>query len=155
MTNAPLRIIGIGNPLMGDDGLGIAVIEQLQQHQLPPCVELIDGGCGGLSLVPLLTECRLAIIIDAADFGANPGSIKTLTTADLSQIPAQIFRPSSHQPGLADVLQLLKKLNELPQLTMFFMQVANCRQGYGLSGQVRAALPDLIAEIRRVIPPTV
>ena len=153
MTTAPIRIIGIGNPLMGDDGLGIASIELLRQQPLPPQVELLDGGCGGLSLLPLLTECRRAIIIDAADFGATPGSVKILTAADLDLIPPQAARPSSHQPGLAEVLHFIKTLKQLPQLSLIFMQVADCRQKFGLSAQVQAAMPLLIEEIARNIQP--
>ena len=150
MANLQIRIIGLGNPLMGDDGLGIAAIEQLQQEQLPAEIELLDGGCGGLSLLPLLEECQQAIIVDAADFAAVPGSIKILTHADLNQIPPQTSRPTSHQPGLAEILYVSKKLGQLPRLTLVFMQVENYDQGYGLTAQVTAALPTLIKAIRSI-----
>ena len=146
-----IRIIGIGNPLMGDDGLGCAAIELLQQQNLPPHIELLDGGCGGLSLLPLLTECRQAIIIDAADFGAAPGSNRILTDAELEQIPPQTCRLSSHQPGLAEVLLLGKNLGQLPKLTLVLMQIQICAPQYGLSAPVQASLPGLIQTVLRTV----
>jgi hydrogenase maturation protease len=151
MTKTQIRIIGIGNPLMGDDGLGIAAIAHLQQKPLPPGIELIDGGCGGLSLLALLAECRQAIIIDAADFGATPGSIKILTAADLDQLPPQTFRPTGHQHGLAEVLHLLIKLEQLPRLSLIFMQVENCQLRGGLTARVNAAIPNLLETVQRCL----
>ena len=145
--NGQIRIIGIGNPLMGDDGIGIAAIEQLQQEQLPPNVELIDGGCGGLNLLPLLAECQQALIIDAADFGAPPGTIKILNNADLDQIPPQPNRLSSHQPGLAEILFFSKKLRQLPKLNLIFMQAISVGSSSALSPQVMVYLPNLKQKI--------
>lgn len=151
MARAPIRIIGAGNPLMGDDGIGIAAIERLQQQSLAPHIELIDAGCGGLSLVPLLAECREAIIIDAADFGATPGSIRTLTHNDLALMPPHSSRLTSHQPGLAEVIMLSKKLAQLPRLTLILIQVQVCALQFGLSAPVQAALPDLIETVLRAV----
>ena len=155
MAQVHTRIIGLGNPLMGDDGLGIAAIERLQLARLPADVELLDGGCGGLSLLPLLEECRQALIIDAADFCAPAGSIKILSGQELDKIPPQTSRPSSHQPGLADILHLSNRLGQLPRLSLICMQVEACRQSCGLTAQVQAALPRLIQIIyRRILPPS-
>ena len=138
---------------MGDDGLGIAAIERLQRAQLPAGIELLDGGCGGLSLLPLLEDCQQAIIIDAADFGAPPGSIRILSEKQLDKIPPQSSRPTSHQPGLAEILHISNQLGQLPRLSLICMQVASCRQTCGLSAQVQAALPRLMQIIYRNIPP--
>lgn len=145
------RIIGIGNPLMGDDGLGIRTIELLQQQGLPQSVELIDGGCGGLKLLPLFTDCNKLIIVDAADFNATPGKIKKLSNKDLPLLPTQQLQPSGHQIGLTELLQLSQKLNPLPPLSLFLVQIKTCQNGTGLSNELETALPALTRRIRSEI----
>ncbi|MBI3361476.1 MAG: hydrogenase maturation protease [Chloroflexi bacterium] len=66
-------VVGLGNPLRGDDGIGPAVIEWLKQRELPAGVEVMDGGTGGLELIPTLTGRRRALIVDAANLGRAPG----------------------------------------------------------------------------------
>jgi hydrogenase maturation protease len=151
MTGSLTRIIGIGNPLMGDDGIGNAVIELLRGQTLPAVVELIDGGCAGLTLLQLLEGCRRAILIDAADFRAEPGTIRILRDPELSRLPPERPLQGSHQPGLGEVLLWAAKLDRLPQITLVLMQVESCRPGWELSVKVRAALPELL---RRIIAET-
>ncbi|NOY13947.1 MAG: hydrogenase maturation protease [Deltaproteobacteria bacterium] len=151
MTTRLIRIIGIGNPLMGDDGIGISVIERLQKEPLPASVELVDGGCGGLTLLQLFDGCGRLIIIDAADFGAPVGSIKTLDNHELDQLPAALPHQASHNFGLAEALHTAEKLGSLPPLTLFLLQVAACRPQLGLSNPVEKALPGLIKTLRQII----
>lgn len=150
MTSRTTRIIGIGNPLMGDDGIGISAIGALQQAALPAHVELLDGGCGGLSLLPLLTDCQQLIIIDAADFGAPPASIKVLAGTELDQLPAPRPGQACHNFGLAEILSAATKLGTLPPVTLVLMQIATCQPHFGLSPKVAAALPRLIAAIQKI-----
>ena len=151
MTTRLTRVIGIGNPLMGDDGIGISVIERLQKESLPASVELVDGGCGGLTLLPLFDGCERLIIIDAADFGAPVGSIRMLDNRELDQLPTPLPHQSSHNFGLVDALRTAEKLGSLPPLTLFLLQVASCRPQLGLSKPVKKALPGLIKSLRRAI----
>lgn len=147
MPSVLTRIIGVGNPLMGDDGIGIRAIELLQNEALPQSVELIDGGCGGLNLLPLFTDCRQLIIIDAADFGADAGRIRVLKNCDLHRIPILPPRQSGHQFGLAEILRLAQKLTSMPPLNLYLMQIKSCQPNSGLSSQVTAVLPDLIQKV--------
>ena len=73
-----VRIIGIGNPLRGDDGVGVVVAECLQQRNLPGGVEVLDGGLGGLTLIDYFEDVARVILVDAADVGAAPGSIEVI-----------------------------------------------------------------------------
>ena len=101
---------------------GISAIAQLQQESLPANIELIDGGCGGLTLLPLFEDCQRLIIIDAADFGASAGSIRTLRNPDLNQLPAALPHQASHNFGLIDILRAAEKLGSLPALTLVLLQ---------------------------------
>src|SRR5262245_6447568 len=68
-------VIGLGNPLMGDDGLGIAVLERLRtEYVLPAEVELVEGGTWGLNLLPVIEVAESLILIDAIDTGVAPGT---------------------------------------------------------------------------------
>lgn len=145
------RIIGIGNRLMGDDGVGIVAIELLEQENLPVSVELIDGGCGGLNLLPLLEDCHRAIIIDAGEFAAPPGTVRILRDPDPAQLPQEQPVRLSHQQGLPEALQLAGKLDRLPQITLVLVQVESCRPQLQLSPPVTAALSELVETVLREI----
>ncbi len=145
------RIIGLGNPLMGDDGLGVKAIELLQQEQLPTEVELIDGGCGGLKLLPLFSNCQKLLIIDAADFGAPPGQLRILTYQEFKQLPVVSSGMAGHLISLPELLSTAQTLSTLPSLTLFLMQVASCHPAVLLSAPVKKSLPSLITAIRENI----
>lgn len=136
---------------MGDDGIGIRAIEQLHKESLPTCVELIDGGCGGLSLLHLFDDCQRLIIIDAADFGAPAGSIKILNDNELEQLPPPLAEQISHNFSLADILSAAKKLSTLPPLTLLLVQIESCRPQHRLSSECTAALPKVIQKIHAIL----
>lgn len=147
MSTPRTRIIGIGNPLMADDGIGIRIIQHLQKQELPKNVELIDGGCGGLKLLPLFADCQQLIIVDAADFAAQPGKIKTLTNKDLHKIPSPQPNRSGHHFSLPDLLDAAQKLNQLPPLTLYLIQINSCYPDTKLTAEIKTALPSLVETI--------
>lgn len=139
-------IIAIGNPLMGDDGAGIAALEMLREGELPEGVELIDMGTGGLSLLHLLAELEIAIILDAVDFGGTPGDVRVFqhsearTTKELSSL-------SLHDCDVMEVLSLARRLGQCPdRVVICAIQPAEMAPGTGLSPQVKGSLP-LLAEL--------
>ena len=72
-------VIGLGNPLMGDDGLGLVVLEELRTaYALPPEIELVDGGTWGMNLLPVIEDADELILIDAIDVGEAPGAFVRL-----------------------------------------------------------------------------
>ncbi len=147
MPEAAVRIIGLGNPLMGDDGIGIRLVEELQWQSLPADVELLDGGCGGLSLLPLLSGCQRLLIIDAADFGGSAGQVKVLGEGDLACLPQAKQPQLSHQLGLAELLRLAAKMTPLPPLELVLIQVASCQQKNALSPELTKQIPALTRQI--------
>jgi len=151
MSKQSIRIIGLGNPLMGDDGLGVKALELLRQEQLPTEVELIDGGCGGLKLLPLLSHCSELLIIDAADFGAPPGQLRILTHQEFRQLPAVSSSMAGHLFSLPELLIAAQAFSPLPPLSLFLMQVEYCQPTLSLSRPVEAALPALIEAIQKNI----
>lgn len=143
-----MRIIGVGNPLMADDGLGIVAAERLAAMDWPPGVEVLDGGTGGLTLLDLFCGARAVILLDAVAMGATPGTLRRFSAGDLAGLAAAAPGLSLHGGGLAEVLALARELGQLPPLVLFGVEPARVELGLGLSPAVAAALADLLAAVR-------
>src|SRR5678816_3693351 len=105
MTNPASRtlVLGLGNPLMGDDGAGVAALERLRDEwEIPPEVELVDGGTWGMNLLPMIEASRHLILIDAIRSGADPGDLVVLERAELPRYFS--LKISPHQIDLREVL---------------------------------------------------
>jgi hydrogenase maturation protease len=112
-VTAPV-VIGAGNPLMGDDGFGLAVLERLRTGwDLPEGVELIDGGTWGMNLLPAIEDAGALIIVDAIDRGVPPGQDITLERNDLPMYLG--LKLSPHQIDLREVLALAELRGTLPR----------------------------------------
>lgn len=142
-----MRIIGIGNPLMGDDGIGIAAVSALEKEGVPEGVEIIDGGTGGLTLLTLMEGAKRVILVDAVETGREPGTILRLAGEDLEP-ETSASSLSLHSSGLPEVLALGRALGTLPPLILFGVQPDSVEVRLGLSEPVAAALPSLLALIR-------
>jgi hydrogenase maturation protease len=143
---SPTIVIGLGNPLRGDDGVGVRAVQMLASRSLPPDVELVDGGTQGLGIVNLIEGRQRAILIDAADVGQPPGRFVrfTMTEADLLGDDQQL---SIHAAGLRDALLLAQALQILPEIVIFGVQPAYLGWKKGLSPEVEAALPELVTAV--------
>ncbi len=100
----PLLVLGLGNVLCGDDGLGVVPVHLLQRrYQAPDGVVVLDGGTLGLSLLPTLEQAREAILVDAIRAEGPPGTFVRLEGDDVA--PAMAARLSVHQVGVLDLLE--------------------------------------------------
>ena len=137
---ADTLVVGVGNPLRGDDGIGPAVVEWLRARRLPADVELIDARMSGLDLALTLTGCRRAVVIDAADMGRAPGEWARLTPQQVCPADRD-GRLSPHAAGLAEALALGAALGTLPeQVVIFGVQPAQVTWSIGLSAAARRAV---------------
>ena len=144
-------ILGLGNALRGDDGVGPAVIEWLVQQKLPPGVEAIDGGTAGLDIVSALMRRERAIIVDAADVGRRPGEWVRFTP-DVAQLKENDTTLSLHSAGLAEALALGAALNVLPPtIVIYGVQPQNLDWSPVMSDEVRAAVIEVGQAILREI----
>ena len=116
-ARVPVVVIGLGNSLMGDDGLGVAVVDRLRDEwRLPPGVALIDGGTLGLGLLPAIEQAERLLLIDAIDRGMPPG---TEIVLDRGEIPlALTLKVSPHQVDLREALALAELRGTLPVATV-------------------------------------
>ena len=140
-------VIGLGNPLMGDDGLGLAVLEELRSGSaLPANVELVDGGTWGLNLLPIIEDADELILIDAIDVGEAPGTFVRLEHDRLPRYLATKISP--HQVDLRDVLGLAELRGTLPADTVALgLQPESVEMRSSLSDTVRCRVNTLAAAV--------
>jgi hydrogenase maturation protease len=155
----PLLVLGVGNVLMGDDGVGVHVVRALHDGAgLPPGTGVVDGGTAGLSLLPLIGDAASLVVVDAVDLDAEPGSVHLLTGPSLH---ADLMRLSVHQVGTSDLIAAARLIGTLPpDVVLVGVQPACLDPGTRLSPQVRSSLPEAIRAVRDrahhlagVIPP--
>lgn len=109
-------VIGLGNPLMGDDGFGLVALARLRDEWTLEGVELADGGTWGMSLLPLIEDSDRVVLLDAIAVGANPGEIVVL---ERDRLPIYLTRKlSPHQVDLSDVLAAAEWRGKLPLETV-------------------------------------
>ncbi len=146
-ASAEIRIIGLGNPLMGDDGLGPEAVRRLKEIPLLENVEVIDGGTGGLSLLHLMEGAKHVLFIDAVEMGAPPGTFRVFDDAQLRNLASQ-DSPAIHNCALPEVLALAQCLGDLCPVRLYGVQPQKVERGIGLSPPVEQALDRLIEEIQ-------
>ena len=135
-------ILGLGNPLRGDDGIGPRVIEEIVRRGLPEGVSSLDGGTGGFDLLNVLEGWKRVVVVDAADVGREPGQFVRFTPEQVRFIDTTSH--SLHHAGLGEVLALADVLGQvLPEMVIFGVQPGKVGWGQGLSPAVEAALPAL------------
>lgn len=140
----PILILGIGNILLRDEGVGVRVIEMLQQQNIPDVIELVDGGTSGADLIDILANRRKVIIVDAVDAGKTPGTVIRFEEDDLENIPNSAM--SLHELGIAETLKMTDALNCRPQEVVFFgIQPKDITPGLELSGEI-ADVVEVVAE---------
>ncbi len=137
-------ILGLGNPLLGDEGIGGRVVEELKKLQLPDGVSVVEGGTSGLGLIGLMEGHQRVIIVDAADMGHRPGSVIRFTPSEarfkIAEAPLSL-----HQIGLGEVLALSQALELAPaELVVIGIQPGQIEAGAGLSPEVEGAIPQII-----------
>jgi hydrogenase maturation protease len=140
-------VLCLGNPLRGDDGVGVRIAEALTGQTLPAGVDLIEGGTAGLGLVSLMEGYRRVIVVDAADMGRPPGSVVRFTPEE-ARFKTAAAPISPHDLGLAEALALAKVLKTAPeQIVIVGVQPGGAESGEGLSAKVEASIPQVIETI--------
>jgi hydrogenase maturation protease len=145
----PLLILGLGNTICGDDGLGIAAVQNLVElYDMPPGVVVLDGGTRGLSLLPWFEDAARVILVDAVRGDAPAGSLVRLRGDEVG--PAVMHRLSPHQVGVADLLASACWRGCCPaQVVLLGLVPQSLELSVDLSPPVAAGLGRLVAEVVR------
>lgn len=143
-TGTEVLILGVGNVLMGDEGVGVRVVESLQGAGLPPGVEALDGGTGSFVLLGPMQDARRVILIDATVDGAPPGTVRRLRPRFAKDYPRTL---TAHDIGLKDLLDAFYLMGEGPDVTLYAISIAPPdNMSMQLSHEVRAVVP-YVAEV--------
>lgn len=138
-------VIGLGNPLMGDDGFGIAAIQQLQsQWHFDPSVTLVDGGTWGLHLLPIIECADHLLLLDAIHAGKVPGTLLMFEDDDVPRCLSTKLSP--HQIDMREILALAQFRGTLPTALVAIgvePEMVDLRDG--LSPVVQAQLDHVVA----------
>ena len=140
-------VLGIGNLLIGDEGVGCKTVEELvRRYDLPASVECIDGGTAGFELLPLLEGRDQVILIDALRDDRVPG---TVIMVENEHVPkAFMARTTPHQLGICDVLAAAELTDIMPRrLTLYGVEPKQLDVGIGLSPEVEAGMEKIISAV--------
>jgi hydrogenase maturation protease len=137
-------ILGLGNLLLGDEGVGIHAVRELEKRALPPQVDVVDGGTAGLNLLDLMQGYERVIIVDAVDAGEEPGTILRFTPQEVCS-ETQGAPLSLHQTQVLEVLELATYLGQpLPRIVIYGIQAQAIDWSTELSPVLQAELPKLL-----------
>jgi hydrogenase maturation protease len=143
-------VLGLGNVLMSDEGVGVRVVERLQEQAAQfPDVEFIDAGTGGMSVLHLIANRKKTIIVDCAMMGQTPGTIRKFTPDDVKSVK-QVSHFSLHDVDILKVLELSKQLEECPpEVIIFGIEPAKVEQGDTLSPELENRIGEYVQLINR------
>jgi hydrogenase maturation protease len=151
-----ILILGIGNLLMNDEGVGIHVISRLEKEGLQGA-DLMDGGTGGFHLLDFIQAYKTIVIIDASLDQFPPGHVRVLQPRYAKDFPKHL---SAHEIGLKDLIDSAILLGNMPQLYLVAISVSDFQDmGLELSPEIEGAIPEAIRQVREIVgkitsPPT-
>jgi hydrogenase maturation protease len=138
-------ILGIGNVLMGDEGVGVHVVEWLQETTLPEGVECLDGGTGSFVLLEPMQQARRVILIDATVDSAPAGTVRRLQPRFSKEYPRTL---TAHDIGLKDLLDAFYLLGQPADVTLFAVSIDPLQDlSVELSPEVNAIVPEVAQQI--------
>lgn len=144
MTEKPILILGIGNILMKDDGVGVYVAQKMMNMDLPPDVEVMDGGVKGLDLLYYIEGRKRVIVIDTVTLDDVPGSIYRFTDKDLAE--KKQFLRTAHGIDFYDVVKMAEQFSDNKPEEIIFIGIVpeDISEGLELTPAIEKKIPRLI-----------
>ncbi len=136
-------ILGVGNILLSDEGVGVHVANELMKMELPPSVSVVEGGTDGFRLLNIITDADRLIIIDTVRGGADPGSIYRFDIDEVRSCPSG-FKTSVHQIGILEVIDLSGLIGKTPYTTVIGVEPKSLDMAMELSPEIRERVPKII-----------
>lgn len=144
-----ILVLGIGNILMGDEGVGVHTIKALQDKSLPENVDLLDGGTGGFHLMSYFQQYENIIMIDATMDNKSAGAVNVIQPKFASDFPKSL---SAHDIGLKDMIESITIIDKLPKIFLITVTIAELRSMHmELSLPIKNSIPEVIEKINELI----
>ena len=152
MAKKRITVLGIGNLLLRDEGVGIHVIEALRKETLPDNVELVDGAAAGFDLLPVIQACDKLIVVDAIKAEEEPGAIYQFNPGEIDV--RRDANVSLHDVDFFQVLEYAKRYKRLPEIEMIAVTPEKMEWGMELSDCLAKKLPRLVELVKAEIQKT-
>jgi hydrogenase maturation protease len=145
IKTSDLLILGIGNYLMGDEGVGVQTALALQKLPIADTIDVVDGGTGGFHLLEFFEVHDKVILIDATLDNNEPGTIRLIQPKFAKDFPRAM---STHDIGLRDMVNALQLMDKMPEIYLFVVSIESIQQqGIELTAAIEKTLPDLIEKV--------
>lgn len=135
-------IVGVGNILLGDEGIGVHVIKELEKLKLPQNVELMDMGVSIFSLIPYIRGRKKIILIDALKSGSEIGNIYELSIDDIEKDSGKCF--SLHQIGIAEILTSFQFEQTPAEIMILGIEIGEIELSMDLSPRIKSKIPHIV-----------
>lgn len=149
MQKKEILIVGVGNPLRNDDGIGPKIIALLRKYENLAC-DLLDGGTDALALLDIIPNYKKVLLIDAVNMREKPGVLRVFLP-DEAKIKIKHDALSTHGFGIAEMLELMKQLEIKTKVLIIGIEPADINFGEKLSDEISAKIPDIIKTIEAII----
>ncbi|MEF8847510.1 MAG: hydrogenase maturation protease [Candidatus Thermoplasmatota archaeon] len=147
-------VIGLGNPLRRDDGIGISVLKRLDEikKRLPADTEFIDGGTGGFNLFHIISKYNSVLIIDGIYLSLNPGESKLFNFYDIESSKKKSLNISTHEEDFLKIISIARKINNKPEkIYIYGIQPKNTGLGNSLSKEIKKNIGKYTRELEEII----
>lgn len=142
-------VIGIGNTLKGDDGIGMILAQKMEEREIPPDVKVFDAGTGGMKILHRLKDLEKAIIIDAVRFGGDPGDHVFFSPDEVKSLRES---RGTHGTDLLEVLELSERVGEAPEDVLILgIQPKDDSTRSGISPELEKKIPEIMEELDKKV----
>ena len=140
-----ILVMGVGNYLMGDEGVGVQLIQAMEKMQLPTYLDLIDGGTGGFLLLNMFETYPKIILVDATMDGKEAGTISLIKPRFAADYPSAL---SVHDVGLRDMIEAIYLMEKIPEIHLYTITITEMKpMTLELNDKVKNAIPNCISQI--------
>ena len=144
-VNAEILVLGVGNYLMGDEGVGVHIANEMSKQNLPHYIDVVDGGTGGFALMGYFDQYPTIILVDATIDGKPPGSVTITTPKFASDYPKAL---SVHDVGLKDMIDAVYLLEKVPNMKLITVSIDEIiPMNMNLSPPVEKSIVHVISKI--------
>ena len=138
-----LKVIGLGNILRGDDGIGPVIIQQLEESKNSLSIQLCDAGSDAFTILDQLLESEPVVIIDCARMGKKPGTVQKILVKNIKNLPVNLGM-SLHGYSLTEVWQIARSMGVDNDLSVIGVEPDSVQFNSGLSEVVKKSIPLIL-----------